>query len=461
MTSSALETTKLRETLYGRVIAPGDAEYDEARTTFYGGYDRRPMAIIRPTNVNEVALVISLARDNGLDLAVRSGGHSVAGHCVSDGGLVLDLAGMQALDIDPDRRIARAQAGLTAGAVTNAAGAYGLAIGFGDTGSVGIGGITLGGGVGFLARKYGLTIDDLVAADIVSADGRLLHVDADNYPDLFWAIRGGGGNFGVVTEFTYRLHELPGVVGGMRILPATPDAIADFIAEAEAAPEELSTMANVMSAPPMPFVPPELHGKIVIMALMCYAGESDAGERAIAHFRALATPIVDMLKPMTYPEIYMPEEEGYHPIATSRTLYVDTFDRSSAEAVVDHLENSDAMMRVAQLRVLGAAVARVPDDATAYAHRSRPMMVNVAALCESTDEADQRTPWVTEFAASLNRGDDAGYVGFLGDEGTDRVRAAYPGSTWDRLAAVKATYDPDNLFRLNQNIAPASSTRDV
>jgi hypothetical protein len=341
--------------------------------------------------------------------------------------------------------------------VTNAAGAHGLALGFGDTGSVGIGGITLGGGVGYLARKYGLTIDDVIAADIVTADGRQLHVDADNHPELFWAIRGGGGNFGVVTEFTYQLHDLPSIVGGMLMLPATPDTIANFIAEAEAAPDELSTMANVMGAPPMPFVPAEYHGKIVIMALMCYAGDAEAGQRAIAPFRALATPIVDMLRPMTYPEIYMPDEEGYHPIAASRTMYVDTFDRDSAAAVISHLESSDAMMRVAQLRVLGGAMARVPADATAFAHRQSKIMVNVAAIYGDPAETPAHEAWATETAAALRQSDAGAYVNFVGDEGEERIHAAYPGQTWTRLAEVKRQYDPENVFRLNQNIAPAAA----
>ena len=218
----------------------------------------------------------------------------------------------------PKRRTAWAETGLTAGEYTTAAGAYGLATGFGDTGSVGIGGITLGGGVGYLVRKHGLTIDDLLAAEIVTADGQLLRVDAETHPDLFWAIRGGGGNFGVATRFQFRLHEVDTIVGGILILPATPDIIASFIAEAEAAPEELSTIANIMPAPPMPFVPAEHHGQLIIMALICYAGAIEAGERAIAPFRALATPIADMVRPMRYPEIYPPEQEDYHPVASRR-----------------------------------------------------------------------------------------------------------------------------------------------
>jgi FAD/FMN-containing dehydrogenase len=373
---------------------------------------------------------------------------------------VLDLSDMKALDIDVDRRTAWAQTGLTAVEYTTAAGAHGLATGFGDTGSVGIGGITLGGGVGFLVRKHGLTIDDLVAAEIVTADGQLLHVDAETHPDLFWAIRGGGGNFGVVTRFQLRLHQVDTIVGGMLFLPATPDTIAAFMAEAEAAPEELTTIANVMPAPPMPLVPTEHHGQLVIMALLCYAGPVEAGERAVAPFRALAAPVADMVKAMPYPEIYLPEEEDYPPTAVGHTMFVEAIDRGVADKIVDYLQGSDATVRVAQLRVLGGAMARVPTEATAFAHRRSRIMVNVAAFYEGPADRAVREAWVGDFAAALHQGDAGAYVGFLGDEGEARVRAAYPGPTWDRLAAIKARYDPTNLFRLNQNIPPSGEGRE-
>jgi FAD/FMN-containing dehydrogenase len=455
---TSISIQQLRAALNGRVIAPGDPEYDQARSVFYGGFDRRPSLIVRVADATDVSRVVALARESRLELAVRSGGHSVAGHGVSDGGIVLDLSDMRALEIDAERRTAWAQTGLTAGDYTTAAGGYGLATGFGDTASVGIGGITLGGGVGYLVRKHGLTIDNLLAAEIVTADGQLLHVDTETHPDLFWAIRGGGGNFGVATRFQYRLHQLPTIVGGMLLLPATPQVIATFIAEAEAAPEELSTIANIMPAPPMPFVPAEQHGRLVIMALMAYAGEHEAGERAIAPFRALATPIADMLRPMRYAEIYPPEEPGYHPTAVARTMFVNAIDRGVAETIVERLEASDASVRVAQLRVLGGAMARVPADATAFAHRTSRIMVNVAAFYEGAEDRAKRDAWVAEFAAALGQDDGGAYVGFLGEEGEARVRAAYPGATWERLRAIKARYDPSNLFRLNQNIPPAAET---
>jgi FAD/FMN-containing dehydrogenase len=246
----------------------------------------------------------------------------------------------------------------------------------------------------------------------------------------------------------------------MLILPATADVIAGFIAAAEAAPEELSTIANVMPCPPMPFVPENQHGQLVVFALMVHAGDVEAGQAAVAPFRSLATPIADMLRPMPYPEIYGPEAESedYHPLAIARTMYVDRIDVPVAKVIVDHLESSDAAMRVAQLRVLGGAIARVPADATAYAHRSSKIMVNIASFYEGDHDKATRQAWVDDFVAAITQDDRGAYVNFLVDEGQDRIRAAYPGATWDRLAAVKATYDPSNLFRLNQNIPPAPAT---
>ena len=451
---TALSIADLRSTFRGRIIAPGDPEYDSARATFYGGIDRHPAVILRVQNAEEAARVVSLARQTGMELAIRSGGHSVAGHCVSDGGIVLDLSDMRDLQINVENKTAWAEAGLTAGDVTSAASAHGLAIGFGDTGSVGIGGITLGGGVGYLVRKYGLTIDDLLAAEIVTADGQILQVDAESHPDLFWAIRGGGGNFGVVTRFQFRLHDVDDVYGGMLFLPATPDTIASFIALAESAPDELSTIANVMFAPPMPFIPEEAHGKLIIMGMLVYAGDAQEGERAIEPFRQIVAPIADMIKPMKYPEIYPPEDNSYHPVAAARTMFIDRVDRSVAELIVSRLHRSTAMMSVVQLRVLGGAMARIPVEDTAFAHRHSKIMSNIAGLYNQPEEKEIHEAWVAGFAAALKQRDSGAYVNFLGNEGVDRIHAAYPGSTWDRLVAIKTLYDPTNLFHLNQNIPP-------
>lgn len=445
---------RLRDTVDGRVITPDDATYDATRTSF-GGNGRRPAAIVRVAHAKDVSRVIELAHDTGLELAVRSGGHSIAGHSTTDGGIVLDLRDLKAMDIEMGGRTAWAEAGLTTGEYTNAAAEHGLATGFGDTGSVGIGGITLGGGVGFLVRKHGLTIDHLLAADVATADGRLLRVDAETHPDLFWAIRGGGGNFGVVTRFRFRLHTLKQIVGGMLLLPATPQLIMSLVAQAEAAPEELSVIANIMPAPPMPLVPAEHHGRPVIMALMVHAGGVEDGDRAIAPFRALARPIADTIRPMRYPEMFQPADQSHHLAAAVHTLFVDAVDRDAAEAILQHLEACTAPMRAAQIRVLGGAMARVPDQATAFAHRRRRAMVNVVAMYEHSEEAAIHQRWATELAATLHRGEPGAYVNFLGQEATARVRQAYPGPTWDRLVSIKRRYDPTNLFRLNHNIPPA------
>jgi FAD/FMN-containing dehydrogenase len=445
---------KLKPELVGRVITPTDAEYDDARTVFHGGIDRRPAVIVRPADAPQVARVVSAARDSGSELAVRSGGHSAAGHSVSEGGIVLDLGDMRGIEIDPKARTAWAQTGLTAGEYTNAAAAHGFATGFGDAASVGIGGITLGGGVGYLSRAYGLTIGDLLAAEVVTADGEIVQADAENERDLFWAIRGGGGNFGVATRFKFRLRELETVVGGMLMLPATAHVVRSFVAEAETAPDELSTIANVMPAPPMPFVPDEYKGRMVVMALLCYAGPAEAAAPVLAPFRSLAAPLADMVKPIPYPEIYPPEEEDFHPTAIARTMFLDSVDQDVAEMIVERLSSSDATMRVTQLRVLGGAIDRVPADATAYAHRGSRIMANVAAFYDGPEDKPIREAWVNEFAADLRQDDTGAYVNFLGDEGSERARAAYPDGTWDRLAAIKARYDPANLFRLNQNIPP-------
>jgi FAD/FMN-containing dehydrogenase len=450
---------QLADDITGRVIAPDDPDYDKARTVFPGGIDRRPALIARVADAADVARVIALARDSGMPLSVRGGGHSPAGHGVNDDGIVLDLRGMRALEIDRDRRTAWAESGLTAGEYTTAAGAHGLATGFGDTGSVGIGGITLGGGVGFLVRKYGLTIDDLLAAEVVTADGEVLRVDADRYEDLFWAIRGGGGNFGVVTRFEFRLHELDTILGGMLVLPADPSVVASTIAEAEAAPDELSTIVSVMKAPPMPFLPPELHGRLVVMVQVAYAGPPEEGEAVVGRLRAPATPLADMVRPMRYPEIYQPEPEDFHPTSAARTIFMDGVDERTAERLIERVGASTAPMAATQLRALGGAVARVPADATAFAHRHARIMANVAAMYGNPDEGPVHQEWAIELAGELRSDDGAAYVGFLADEGEDRVRAAYPGSTWDRLTEIKARYDPDNLFRLNQNIPPARAPR--
>ena len=462
LTASALRDrlAALRGELAGRLIEPGDDDYDAARTVMYGGIDRRPAAIARVANVDDVRAVIAVARETGVELAIRSGGHSAKGDGTTDGGIVLDLHDLRAIEVDPIAKTAWVETGNTAADVSQVAAEHGLAIGFGDTGSVGVGGITTGGGIGYLVRKHGLTIDNVLAADVVTADGMLLRADHESNPDLFWAIRGGGGNFGVVTRFLYRLADLPGIVGGMLFLPATAKTVERFVTLADQAPEELSTIANVMPCPPMPFVDAAWHGKLVIFGLMCFAGPAEAGAAALQPFRDLAkvagldAPIADLVKPMTYPEMFPPEDPDYHPTAVSLNLLLEHVDGPTAETVMRFLEASDAAMRVAQIRVMGGAMARVPVDATAFVHRTSRIMVNLAAFYEGEADKPRREAWMHQFADAIRQSDHGAYVNFVGDEGDARIHAAYPDGTYLRLSEAKRRYDPQNLFRLNQNIPP-------
>jgi FAD/FMN-containing dehydrogenase len=410
---------------------------------------------VKVANAKDIAKTVSFAREHGVELAVRSGGHSGAGFSLTDGGIVIHLGKLRGLEIDAEARAAWAETGLTAGEYTEATGKHGLATGFGDTASVGIGGLTTGGGVGYLIRKYGLTIDSLLAAEVVTADGEILHIDEEHYPDLFWAIRGGGGNFGVATRFKYQLQPVSDIVGGMIFLPATPETISEFMAAAGEAPEELSGIANVMPAPPMPFLPPEIHGKTIIFGMLVHVGGGEAGERAIAPFKKLATPLGDMTGPKKYPEIYA-GPEGPHPVASSvRSMFMDKVGKVEAQYMLDQLEKDNAPIRAVQLRVLGGAAARVPVMATAYAHRQSKIMVNVATVYDNLADAPSHEAWVQETLNGLRQTDKGVYANFLVNDWEGRIREAYPGFTWRRLTEIKKKYDPTNLFHLNPNIPPA------
>lgn len=463
MTSTRTDLTldDLRACVTGEVLAPSDPDYDTARLIFSRHIDRRPAAIVRVADAADVAAAIDHARQRGLEIAVRSGGHSGAGFGTIDDGLVIDVRGLDAIEIDREARTAWAGAGVTAGKYTHAVGAQGLATGFGDTGSVGVAGITLGGGVGFLSRKFGMTIDQLLAVELVTADGQILHVDADHHPDLFWAVRGGGGGFGVVTRLKFRLHEVPEIVGGLLVLPATAETIARFIELALAAPEELGTIVNVMPAPPMPFLPPEHHGRLVILALMTYAGGPAAADPVLAPFRAIATPLADLLAPMPYSGMFQPGDDSYHPIATSWTGYASDVDRDDAQLIVDTLTarmaDPEVQMAAVQLRPLGGAVSRVAADATAYAHRARPIMLNAAAVVSGVEALDAQRPWLEALGESISDGTPGAYLGFVVDPGQGHVHDIYPGETHARLAAVKQVWDPDDVFRHNHSVAPAGA----
>jgi FAD/FMN-containing dehydrogenase len=452
-----LDIAALEGSLTGSMVLPDDAEYEATREIHNLLFDQRPAVIVQAADAGDVSRTVLFARDNGLELAVRSGGHSVAGHSSVNDGIVLDLRAMRGLHIDPEARVAWAQPGLTAGEYTEAAAAHGLATPFGDTGSVGIAGLTLGGGIGWLVRKHGLAIDSLLAVEIVTADGRLLTASADENADLFWAIRGGGGNFGVVTRFQYRLHPVELVLGGALFMPATRDVLRALVPVAASAPEELSTISFLMAAPPLPFIPAELHFTPVVAIMFVYAGDIAEGQQALEAFRAVATPVAEVVMPMPYPGIYQltKDGEGHHP-GVIRSLFSDVLDDEMVDTILEHMAAPSSPMAITQIRILGGAMSRVPVEATAFAHRERQVMVSIIVPFEGTD-ATPHAAWTEAYFEALRPKALGVYSNFLEDEGDARIREAYPAGSFERLAEVKHRYDPTNLFHKNQNIRPAAA----
>ncbi|HZY68192.1 MAG TPA: FAD-binding oxidoreductase [Devosia sp.] len=443
----------------GRVVAPHHVDFDAMRLVAVAQFDHlRPAAIVRVASPSDVATVLNFAQATDLPVAVRAGGHSTGGHGVADGALVIDLRDLKGIEIDAEARTVWAGAGCTAGEVTTTVEKHGLIVGFGDSGSVGIAGLTLGGGIGYLVRKHGLTIDSLLAVEIVTAAGDILVANETNHADLFWAVRGGGGNFGVITRFKYRLHPLPAFTGGPLVYPPVPEIIAGFAALAEQAPEELSTIAMIMPLPPAPFVPAEFHGKPAFVAMMAYAGDDEAAQRALAPFRALATPVADLVAPGPFSSLYMmdPPPEA-RAMVSVRSRFSNRFGIEEARALVAAAASSTAPMSAAQIRVLGGAHARVAADGTAFAHRDSRFMISFLAMYGGgPDVITEQERWATDSVTAVAPASSGAYVNFLGHaEGDVGFAAAYPAATLSRLRRVKRQYDPENLFRLNTNVTPA------
>ena len=445
----------LRALLPGQVTIPGDDGYDARRAIIVDTAQSRPAAVVRPRSADQVAQIIDFARGHGFDIAVRAGGHSGAGHGTVHDGIVIDLRGLAGVAVDPQGRTVWAGGGATAGEVLRAAAEHGLVVPFGDAATVGIGGLTTGGGVGYLTRLHGLTIDNLLAAEVVLADGRIVLTDARNEPDLFWAIRGGGGNFGVVTRFLFQAAPLGEVTRGMLIVPADAATIAGFVAAAQAAPEALGVIATIMPAFPAPFIPEAHRGRPMIMANMAFAGPEDEADAVLAPFRALARPFLDTIKRGPFLDLYPNEEVPRPGTPEQATMFVGGIDEAAGQTIVDFINGSDSVVRLVQIRVLGGAAGRVPADATAYGHRQSPIMVYMVNFWADPAERAKRRQWLADLTAALHQGDTGVYANFLGEADPDQVRAAYPGETWERLRQLKRRYDPDNTFKRNHNIPPA------
>ena len=442
----------------GRVLGPADPEFDQARRVANGAVDRRPALIARPLDAADVATALAFGRAGGLPIAVRAGGHNAAGHGTGDGVLVIDLSAMKGIEIDPVSRTAWVEAGVVAGELTRAAYAHGLAVPFGDTGSVGAAGITLGGGVGWLARKYGMTIDSLLAVELVTADGRRLVASEDENPDLFWALRGGGGNFGIATRLRYRLHPIGDVLFGDIVLPATRDILRRLVPTLLAAPDDLTAMPYVMAAPPDPSIPAELQGTLLLHLQVLWAGSPEEGERALAPLRALGPAVQDTVKLTPYPDVYpehAPDPDAPPMGWAQRSAFIDAFDDAVIDIVERRLAEPTTPWALVQLRVLGGAVGRVAGDATAYGWRDRTILAWLITPYTDLANAAGHEAWTAAFQADLLRHGSGAYVNFMGDETADAVSTAYPATTWQRLRDIKRRYDPDNVFRSNHNVPPA------
>jgi FAD/FMN-containing dehydrogenase len=446
---------------HGRLIHPDDADYDTARALWNGAIDRRPRLIAQCIGTADVVAAVRFARDHDLEIAIRGGGHNVAGTAVCDNGMVIDLSAMRGVRVDPAGRRAWVQGGALWGDVNHETQAHGLATTGGIVSHTGVAGLTLGGGIGWLMRKHGLTVDNLLAVDVVTADGERLRASEDEHPDLFWALRGGGGNFGVVTSFEFRLHALGPTVLAGPILWDASDAgevlriYRDFVSDA---PDELGTVVRFGAAPPLPVIPADLHWRPVVMVGTCYAGPVEEGERRLRPLRASRAPLLDLIGPTPY--------VGFQSAIDStvvhgwnyywKSSYLPELRDDLVEVMVEHAFSCSSPRSYVAMFHLKGAVSRVAAGATAYGNRQASHAITLDAVWRpGEDFGDRDTAWAREFFAALGRFREGVYVNFLGgDEDPNRVREAYGDSVYHRLVDVKTTYDPDNIFHHNQNIPP-------
>ena len=452
---------RLRDSIRGPVIAPDDAGYDAARAIWNGAIERRPACIARCTGVADVVAAVRFARERDLVVAVRSGGHGVGGHALCDGGLVIDLSPMKGIRVDPAARTARAEAGVLWGEFDRETQLHGLATVGGIVTHTGIAGLTLGGGIGWLTRKHGATVDNLLSADVVTAEGELLTASGDENPDLFWGIRGGGGNFGVVTSFEYRLHPVgPIVLAGPIFHPLedAPEVLAFYREFIATAPDELTTIFELSVAPPVPFLPEDVHGKPIVMVGACYAGAPEDGIEVVRPLKEFGNPIVDLLEPKLYTALQSMFDpsvpHGWHRYWKSVELPLLTDD--AIDTLVAHASAQTSPKSYCIVFQLGGALARAGEDVTAFSQRDAGLNVNVNAVWTEDDpEGERHIAWARDFFSAMQphaRG--RVYLNFLGDEGAERVRHAYGERQYERLVELKRTYDPTNFFRRNQNIEP-------
>lgn len=448
--------------LRGELITPADPRYDATRAVYNGMVDKRPAAIARCRDVADVLACVRFAREHDVTLAVRGGGHSAAGFGVWTDALVVDLSPLRSTTVDPERRTVRVDAGATLGDLDHATGAFGLAVPTGFLANTGVAGLALGGGVGYLTRRYGLTLDNLLSADVVLADGRFVTASADRRPDLFWALRGGGGNVGIVTSFTFRCHPVGerGVVIAGPVLydvADTPAVLRWYRDLVPTLPEELSGWFAVLTIPPAPPFPEELWGRRACGVVWCYTGPHDRADAVLAPVREFGSPLVVGLAPVPF-AAFQSAFDPLYPPGLQWYWRSDVFTEISDAAIEVHRRFAEQLPTghsTMHLYPIDGAAARVPADATAFPHRDGGWAGIVAGVDPDPAHAELITRWAREYGDALHPTSAGGvYVNFLMDEGEDRARAAY-GANHDRLARVKAVYDPENLFHVNQNVRPA------
>ena len=449
---------ELRHALRGELITPTDPAYDTARGVWNGMIDRRPALIARCSDAGDVATAIGFARSEGLTVAVRGGAHNVAGNATCDGGLVIDLSTMKGIRIDRERTTVRAEAGLTWGELDAATQALGLATTGGLVSSTGIAGFTLGGGVGWLMRRHGLACDNLIGADMVTADGAVLHASEADQPDVLWGLRGGGGNFGVVTEFEYRLHPVSTVLGGLVAWPAhrAGDVLRFWREWAREAPADVCTLGVFLYAPPEPFIPPEAQGTPIFAIAVCHIDPDGRAEDDLRELRAFGPPVVDVIGPMPYTALQGMFDAGAPAGLQNywKSSYLAGLDDATIDVILGHTTSIPAPFGQVHLHQLGGAVGAAQDSG-ASGHRGAGFLLNIVGTWADPAETERGTAWVRGFAAAVEPHAMGAYVNFMGDEGDARIRAAYEPATFARLRELKAQLDPTNVFRLNQNVPPA------
>jgi len=453
-----LSIDELRERVRGDVIVPGDGGYEEARKVYNAMIDRRPAVVVRAVNAGDVIAAVTFARERGLDLAIRGGGHSVPGFGTCDEGVVIDLARMRGVRVDPASRTARAEGGATWGDFNAATHAFGLATTGGIISTTGVAGLTLGGGIGYLARGFGLSCDNLVSADVVTADGRFLVASATENDDLFWALRGGGGNFGVVTALEFRLHPVKDIYGGPMFyeLDETENVLRFFREYIADAPEQMGAFPAFQIAPPLPFIPEDRHGDTFVAMVACWAGPVEDGERALRPFHDVAPVVAEHVGPMPYPALngafdalVPPGLQHYWKAAFVKEL---TDDAIAAHA--EHGPEVPVVNSTMHIYPINGAVHRVAPGATAFGHRDASFAPVIAGMWPDPAQNEANIAWVRRYyEAVAPHSEEGGYVNFMAADDQDRVKANY-GANYDHLVKVKQTYDPENVFHLNQNIKP-------